>query len=65
MPASTFSTSRPKGGDYVLTTEAVTALAALTEANTVRDALTILSTVTHDQHAVTPNSFGKASSTLS
>ena len=59
---STFSTSRPKGGNYPLTDAAVVALAALTEANTVRDALVILSGVTKDQHVVTGSSIGKASS---
>ena len=60
-PATTFSTERKKGGSYVLTAAAVTALGAVTTASTVSDVLAILSTVTKDSHAVTATSFGKAS----
>ena len=63
-PASTFSTERKKGGSYVLTATAVTALGAVTTASTVSDVLAILSTVTKDSHAVTANSIGKATSVL-
>ena len=34
-PASTFSTEKKKGGSYVLTSTAVTALGALTTASTI------------------------------
>ena len=60
-PATTFSTERKKGGSYVLTADAVTALAAVTTSTTVADVLAVLSTVTKDSHAVTATSFGKAS----
>ena len=60
-PATTFSTERKKGGSYVLTADAVTALAAVTTSTTVADVLAVLSTVTKDSHAVTSTSFGKAS----
>ena len=62
--ATTFSTERKKGGDYVLTSDAVTALAAVTTATTVREVLDVLSTVTKDSHVVAQGSIGKASSTL-
>ena len=60
-PASTFSTERKNGGSYVLTSTAVTALAAVTTATTVSQVLAILSTVTKDSHVVTATSIGKAS----
>lgn len=60
-PATTFSTERKKGGSYVLTADAVTALAAVTTATTVADVLAVLSTVTKDSHVVSATSFGKAS----
>ena len=60
-PASTFTTERKKGGGYALTAEAVTALTAMTSANTVADVLAVLSTVTKDSHVVGATSFGKAS----
>ena len=60
-PATTFSTERKKGGSYVLTADAVTALAAVTTSTTVADVLAVLSTVTKDSHSVTATSFGKAS----
>ena len=63
-PASTFSTERKKGGSYALTADAVTALTAVTTANTVADVLAILSTVTKDSHVVAPNQIGGATSTL-
>ena len=63
-PASTFSTEKKKGGSYVLTSTAVTALGALTTASTISDALDILSTVTKDSHEVDDNQIGKASSVL-
>ena len=59
--ASTFSTEKKKGGSYVLTTAAVTALGALTTASTVSDALDILSTVVEDSHDVGPAAIGFAS----
>ena len=61
-PATTFSTERKKGGDYVLTSAAVTALGAVTTATTVREVLAILSEVTKDSHVVAANQIGKASS---
>ena len=64
-PASTFSSERKKGGSYVLTSAAVTALAAVDTTTTVREVLAILSEVTHASHAVGANSIGKASSVLS
>ena len=64
-PASTFSTERKKGGSYVLTSTAVTALAAVTTSTTVSEVLAILSEVTHASHEVAPNQIGKASSVLS
>jgi hypothetical protein len=63
-PATTFSTERKKGGSYVLTSAAVTALSAVTTATTVSEVLAILSTVTHDSHVVAANQIGLASSTL-
>lgn len=63
-PATTFSTEKKKGGNYVLTSTAVTALAALTTANTVSDVLNILSTVTEDSHVVASAQIGKATSSL-
>ena len=64
-PASTFSTERKKGGSYVLTSAAVTALAAVTTSTTVSEVLAILSEVTHASHAVGSDSIGKATSVLS
>ena len=64
-PATTFSTERKKGASYKLTSDAVTALAAVTTATTVRDVLAILSEVTHASHAVGSDSIGKATSVLS
>ena len=61
-PATTFSTERKKGGSYALTSAAVTALTAVTTTTTVADVLAILSTVTADQHVVTGNSIGGATS---
>ena len=61
-PATTFSTERKKGGAYVLTAAAVTALSAVTTATTVSDVLAVLSTVTKDSHVVGANSIGKATS---
>lgn len=63
-PASTFSTEKKKGGSYVLTDAAVTALAAVTTATTVSDVLDILSEVTHASHEVDAGQIGKASSVL-
>lgn len=59
-PASTFSTERKKGGSYVLTSTAVTALGALTTASKVSDVLAILSTVTKDSHVVSTTPSGPA-----
>jgi len=64
-PASTFSTEKKKGGSYALTSDAVTALGALTTSSTVSDVLDILSEVTHASHEVAPGQIGKASSVLS
>ena len=64
-PATTFSSERKKGASYTLTTAAVTALAAVTEATTVREVLAILSEVTHASHVVAPGQIGKATSVLS
>ncbi len=70
-PASTFSTSKPKGSSYLLDEEAVLALEELSESNsegaitsTVADVLDILSGVTKRARAVSPNSIGGASSVL-
>ena len=64
-PATTFSSERKKGGSYVLTSAAVTALAAVNTSTTVSEVLTILSEVTHASHAVGDSSIGNASSVLS
>ena len=64
-PATTFSTERKKGGSYVLTSAAVTALAAVDTTTTVSEVLAILSEVTHASHVVAPGQIGKASSVLS
>lgn len=58
--ASTFSTEKKKGGSYVLTSAAVTALGALTTSSTVSDALDILSTVVEDSHVVSGTGIGFA-----
>ena len=63
-PASTFSTEKKKGGSYALTSDAVTALGALTTASTVNDVLDILSTVTKDSHVVDAGQIGYATSVL-
>ena len=60
--ASTFSTERPNGAKYTLTSTAVAALAAVTTATTVRQVLQILSTVTADKHVVTSSTTGFATS---
>jgi len=65
MTATTFSTEKKKGGAYQLTSTAVTALQAVSTATTVNEVLDILSTVTKDQHVVTPNSIGYATSVQS
>lgn len=57
---STFSTEKKKGGSYVLTTAAVSALGALTTASTVSDALDILSAVIEDSHDVSGTGIGFA-----
>jgi hypothetical protein len=64
MPAnaSTFTTDRKKGGQYTLTSTAVTALAAVTTATTVRQVLQILSTVVADKHVNTASATGFATS---
>jgi len=61
-PATTFSSEKKKGGNYTLTSTAVTALAALSTTNTVSEVLNILSTVTKDSHVVGSAQIGKASS---
>ena len=63
-PASTFSTFKNKGGNYLLGAAAETALAALTATSTVNDVLDILSTVTKTQHVVAANQIGLASSSV-
>ena len=63
-PATTFSSERKKGGSYVLTSAAVTALAAVDTTTTVREVLAVLSEVTHASHVVAPGQIGKASSVL-
>lgn len=60
--SSVFSVEKKKGGSYVLTAAAVTALGGLTTANTVSEALDILSEVVKDSHAVGASSIGKATS---
>lgn len=64
MPAnaSTFSTERPNGGTYTLTSAAVASLAAVTTATTVRQVLQILSTVVADKHVTTATATGFATS---
>lgn len=63
-PASTFSLSKRNNSSYKLDAAAVTALGAVTTANTVADVLDILSTVTRDLHEVAPNQIGYATSEL-
>jgi len=58
---SVFSTEKKKGGAYVLTSDAVTALGAVTTSSTVSDVLDILSQVVHDSHVVSASGIGKAS----
>ena len=58
---SSFSTERKKGGSYVLTAGAVTALSAVTTATTVREVLDILSEVVRDSHPVSADGIGAAS----
>ena len=60
--STVFSTEKKKGGAYVLTSAAVTALSALTTSSTISDALDILSTVVKNSHVVTSTSIGFASS---
>ena len=62
MPATTWSTEKKKGGSYVLTAAAVSALAAVTTSTTVAEVLDILSTVTADSHVVADNTVGLARS---
>ena len=64
-PASTFSPDKHNGGNYLLTSTALTAIAALDASSTVADVLNILSTVTKDQHTVGPSSIGFATSVQS
>ena len=62
--STVFSTEKKKGGSYVLTSTALTDLAALGATATVNDVLDILSTVVKDSHVVAQGQIGKASSTL-
>lgn len=63
-PPSTFSPQKHLGGSYLLTTAALTSIAALDETSTVDDVLAILSVVTEAQHEVTSDSIGFATSVL-
>ena len=63
-PPSTFSTSKRNRSNAALTAGAVTALSALTTANTVAEVLDILSGVTKDDYVVGANQMGRATSTL-
>ena len=63
LMSTVFSTEKKKGGAYVLTSAAVTALAGMTTSNTISDVLDVLSTVVKDSHVVGANSIGKATST--
>ena len=63
-PASTYSLDKYERSNASLTSDAVTALAALTTSSTVAEVLDILSGVTRDDYVVGPNQMGLASSTL-
>ena len=63
-PSTVWSTEKKKGGNYALTSTAVTALAAVTTATTVNEVLDVLSTVVRDSHVVDANQIGGATSTL-
>ena len=62
MKSTVWSTEKKKGGAYVLTADAVTALTAVTTATTISEVLDILSTVVKESHVVAETSIGKASS---
>lgn len=61
-PATTFSTEKKKGGDYILSS---TEKGNLSTATDVNAALDILSTATRRAHPVGPNQIGKATSVQS
>jgi hypothetical protein len=63
-PSTVWSTEKKKGGNYALTSTAVTALAAVTTATTINEVLDVLSTVVRDSHVVDANQIGGATSTL-
>ena len=62
-PSTVFSTEKKKGGSYVLTADAVTALGAVTTATTVSEVLDILSEVVRASHPVTADGIGLATRT--
>lgn len=61
-PASTFSPDKHNGGSYKLTAQAVADLGGMSQSKTVADVLNILSTVTAEQHVVSNDSIGFATS---
>ena len=63
-PSTVWSTEKKKGGNYALTDDAVTALAAVTTATTINEVLDVISTVVRDSHVVDANQIGGATSTL-
>ena len=60
--SSVFSTEKKKGGSYVLTATAVTALGSVSTSTTISEVLDILSEVVKASHVVAPNQIGKATS---
>ena len=60
--SSVFSTEKKKGGSYVLTSAAVTALGSVSTSTKVSEVLDILSEVVKASHVVAPNQIGKATS---
>ena len=63
-PPSTFAPQKHLGGSYLLTSAALTSLAALDATNSVDDVLAILSLVTEARHSVSSDSIGFATSVL-
>jgi hypothetical protein len=61
-PSTVWSTEKKKGGNYPLTSAAVTSLTAVTTATTVNEVLDIVSTVVRDSHVVAANKIGLATS---
>ena len=61
--STVWSTEKKKGGAYALDADAVTALTAVTTANTISEVLDILSEVVKRSHVVSAGGIGKVTRT--